>query len=48
MAESYANGKGPQKQEVARCQQLEAKFKSIAQEYRAMAASHRLMAKNAK
>jgi hypothetical protein len=48
MAGAYANGKGPQKQEVVRCQQLEAKFKSIAQEYRAMAASHRLMAKNAK
>ena len=47
MAESYANGKSPQKQEVVRCQQLEAKFKSIAQEYRAMAASHRMMAKNA-
>jgi hypothetical protein len=48
MAAAYANGKSPQQQEVRRCQQLEAKFKSIAREYRAMAAEHRVIARNAK
>jgi hypothetical protein len=48
MAAAYANGKSPQQQEVRRCQQLEAKFKSIAREYRAMAAEHRVIARNVK